>query len=126
MYLIHPLIYIANTEKKGRGIFALNDIEDQTLIEISPVVELSAADTKLIHKTKLHDYYFSWGEDQKGSAIALGYLSIYNHEVDCNCSYEADFKHNSIKITTRRLIPAGTELTINYNMDEMSTKKLWF
>lgn len=120
----HPFIYVKNSQEKGRGVFCSETIEANTLLEIAPVVVLNEKDTAVIHKTHLHDYYFSWGENQEQSAIALGFISIYNHAENSNCYYEADFELNTIKIFTKKRIEKGTELTINYNMD--TDKELWF
>lgn len=124
--MIIPFIEIKKTDKKGLGIFATQDIEIDTLIEFSPVIVLSPNDTKIIDDTHLYNYYFSWEDDQKSSAIALGYVSIYNHQVDSNCFYETYFEDKTIKIISRKKITKGEELTINYNHDPMSTEKTWF
>lgn len=124
--MIFPFIEIKNSKEKGLGVFATQSIEKHTLIELSPVIILNPDDTKLIDKTHLYNYYFSWGEDQKSSAIALGYVSIYNHQVDSNCYYETYFEDKTIKIITRKRIEKGEELTINYNHDPMSEKQTWF
>jgi uncharacterized protein len=122
----HPFIFVDQTKEKGRGVYCSEDIDTESLIEIAPVIPLSVEDTLNIHKTTLHDYYFSWGDDQKCSAIALGYVSMYNHAEQPNCYYEADFENNTIKIISNRLIEKGEELTINYNMDGQNDNKLWF
>lgn len=124
--MIFPFIEIKQTKEKGLGVFATEDIAVNTLIEVSPVIVLNPADTKLIDKTYLYNYYFSWEDDQKSSAIALGYVSIYNHQVDSNCIYETYFQDKIIKIISRKKILKGEELTINYNHDPLSEKKTWF
>lgn len=123
---INPFIIVKTTANKGRGVFCNETIEANTLIEIAPVIVLNEKDTATIHQTHLHDYYFSWGENQKQSAIALGYVSMYNHAENSNCYYEADFEKNTLKIFTKFNIQKGEELTINYNMDSDSEKNLWF
>lgn len=121
---LHPFLIIRESANKGRGVYALNGIEANTFIEISPVIVLSEKDTAIIHQTHLHDYYFIWGEDQKHSAIALGYISLYNHSAEANCRHECDFEQNTISIYTNRAIEAGEELSIDYGMGEK--KDLWF
>lgn len=124
--MVFPFIEIKNTKNKGKGVFATADIEENTLIEISPVIVLSERDTKIINDTHLYNYYFSWYENQKSSAIALGNVSIYNHQVDANCIYETYFEDEIIKIITRKKILKGEELTINYNHNPLSDKNTWF
>lgn len=124
--MIFPFIEIKKSLKKGLGVFATENIEKNTLIEISPVIVLGPEDTKKIDSTHLYNYYFSWEEDQKSSAIALGNVSLYNHQVDSNCIYETYFEDQVIKIITRKPISKGEELTINYNHDPMSNDSTWF
>lgn len=124
--MIFPFIEIKESQNKGLGVFATETIEEGTLIEVSPVIVLSPDDTKRIDDTHLYNYYFSWEDDQKSSAIALGYVSLYNHQVNANCIYETYFEEKVIKIITRRQIQKGEELTINYNHDPMSDKATWF
>lgn len=124
--MIFPFIEIKKSSKKGLGVFATENIEKDTLIEISSVIVLSPEDTKKIDGTHLYNYYFSWEEDQKSSAIALGNVSLYNHQVDSNCIYETYFQDQVIKIITRKKILKGEELTINYNHNPMSDDATWF
>ena len=121
---LHPFLTIQDSKTKGNGVFALQDIEANTLLEVSPVIVLSEKDTELIHQTHLHDYYFSWGDNQKESAIGLGYISIYNHSSIPNCGHECNFDQNTISIYSKTDILAGQELSIDYNMGE--DKPLWF
>lgn len=124
MYFLAPFLEIRTSPGRGLGVFSLINLEPNTLLEISPVICLSEKDTAQIHKTHLHDYYFSWGEDQKASALALGYISLYNHAAKANCYHECDFVQNSISIYTKYAIKSNEELFINYNMEE--DKSLWF
>lgn len=121
---LHPFLIIKDSLGKGRGVYALNGIEAHTLIEVSPVIVLDEKDTAFIHQTHLHDYYFTWGEEQKYSAIALGYISLYNHSAEPNCQHHCDFENNTISIYTSKAIQAGEELCIDYGMGEK--KDLWF
>ena len=124
--MIFPFLEIKKTKNKGLGVFATEDIQKDTLIEISPVIVLGPNDTELIDKTNLYNYYFSWEEDQKSSAIGLGFVSLYNHQIDSNCFYESYFEDKVIRIITRKDILKGEELTINYHHDPMSSKPTWF
>lgn len=122
---LSPYLKIEKTTHKGLGVFTIHTIEPNTLIEIAPVIELNEADTEKIHTTHLHDYYFSWGDEQKHSAIALGYVSLYNHSAQPNCYAEFDFENNTISIYSKIEINAGEELFIDYTMGE-ENKTLWF
>jgi SET domain-containing protein len=125
--MILPFLTIASTLNRGRGVFTSEDITKGTTIEVSPVIVLNAADRANVEKTLLHDYIFEWGEDHKSAAVALGYLSIYNHLAEPNCLYQMDFEAQTISIITLRNIQAGEELFINYmNAEGASDKPVWF
>jgi SET domain-containing protein len=124
--MILPTLVIAPTGGKGRGIFTTEDIEQGTVIEISPVIVMSREDRKLLDQTLLHDYIFEWGTDRKGCCMALGYIPIYNHSYRSNCEYEMDYAEALISVRTVRFIKAGEELSINYNGDWNNGKPVWF
>jgi SET domain-containing protein len=124
--MILPILYIMETAERGRGVFTNEAIPEGTTIEIAPVIVLNAADRAVVDATLLHDYIFEWGEDECEAAVALGYVSIYNHSVDANCKYDMDYEHKTIQILTKRAIAADEELCINYNGDGVKNKPVWF
>jgi SET domain-containing protein len=119
-------LYIEKSDGKGRGVFTKQNIPANTIIEISPVVVMSAEERILLDQTLLHDYIFEWGKDSKQCCMALGYVPVYNHSYQSNCEYEMDFENEIIKIKTIRLIKEREELFINYNGDWNNGKKIWF
>jgi SET domain-containing protein len=124
--MILPCLIIAPTAQMGRGVFTLEALAADTLVEISPVIVLPEKDRKLLDQTLMHYYIFEWGEDQRGCCVALGYVSLYNHSFESNCEYEMDVESQMIRIKTMRAIEAGEELFINYNGDFNDPKPLWF
>jgi SET domain-containing protein len=91
------------------------------------VIVVDANGREKLEQTLLYDYIFEWGPDSKMAAVALGYVSIYNHSNAPNCSYEMDFEHQTITITTLCAINAGAELFINYMCPEgPSSDPVWF
>lgn len=124
--MIDPSLYIDETNEKGRGVFTKKPIPVNTVVEISPVIVMSADERKLLDQTLLHDYIFEWGPNGDHCCMALGYISIYNHAYQSNCEYEMDFGNASVRIRTVRMIEAGEELFINYNGDWNNSKKIWF
>lgn len=124
--MIHGL-EIRETENKGRGVFTLKPISAETVVEVSPVIVMTADERKLLDQTRLHDYIFEWnpyGEDM--CCMAQGYISVYNHSYTSNCEYFMDYDDKTIMIIAVHDIPAGAELTINYNGDWDDDKKVWF
>jgi len=124
--MILPCLYVMETERMGRGVFTEDDIEKDTVIEISPVIVMNGDDRKLLDKTLLHDYIFEWDINNRKCCMALGYVSIYNHSYASNCEYEMDIHKELIRIKTVRHIKAGEELFINYNGDWNNRKPVWF
>lgn len=124
--MILPFLFIAPTDKMGRGVFTSSAIEKGTIVESSPVIVMSAEERKLLDKTLLHDYIFEWGGNKKQCCMALGYVPVYNHSYKSNCEYEMDFDNELINIKTVRYIKEGEELFINYNGDWNDSKPVWF
>ncbi|MEI8142343.1 MAG: SET domain-containing protein [Chitinophagia bacterium] len=124
--MILPILYIMETAHRGRGVFTTEAIPAGTIIEIAPVIVLNQADRKMVDTTLLHDYIFEWGIGEQEAALALGYVSMYNHHVDANCTYDMDFENKTIQIQTKRAIAVDEELCINYNGDGVTDKPVWF
>lgn len=124
--MIIKSIEMRKTEQKGRGMFAMKDISAETIIEVAPVIAMSEADRLLLEQTQLNNYIFEWGDDANRCCMALGYVSIYNHSYESNCEYEMDFEQDLITVRSIRDVLKGEELTINYNGNWNSHKKVWF
>ncbi len=124
--MISPLLFIASSGKKGRGVFTKESIKAKTIIEVSPVIVLSAKDRALVEQTKLFDYIFEWGKSKRLCCVALGYLSLYNHDYDANCLYWMDYEKKIMTIETVKDVKKGGELTINYNAEPNDKTVVWF
>lgn len=124
--MILPILFITNSPQKGRGVFTSESIPINTTIEIAPVLVLSTEERLEVEKTILYDYIFEWGPDGTLAAVAFGYVSIYNHAIDNNCTYEMDFDALTISIKTIRNILVGEELFINYNPLGQEQTPVWF
>jgi len=119
-------LFIAETEEKGRGVFTHEKIDADTVIEIAPVLVMTADERKLIDQTLLHDYIFEWGGEKNQCAMALGWVAVYNHSYESNSEYFMDFDDATMFVKTVRVIEAGEEITINYNGNWNDEKKVWF
>ena len=124
--MLLSVLYIDHTSTKGRGVFTAADIPANTTIEIAPVLVLGVEERLEVEKTILYDYIFEWGPDGTLAAVALGYVSIYNHAIDFNCAYEMDYNALTISIKTIRNILVGEELFINYNPLGQEQTPVWF
>lgn len=119
-------LYIAETDNRGRGVFTAEDLHAGDVIEVCPVIIIPKRELPIIHKTVLHDYYFLWGEKLDDCAIALGYGSLYNHELHPNANFILDLENLTIDIEAIRDIGAGEEITINYHGEPGDESELWF
>lgn len=124
--MILPILFIAESAEKGRGVFTAEKIPAGTTIEISPVIVLSIKDRKSIEETLLYHYIFEWGTNEKQGALGMGYISMYNHNYHANCVYEMDYEANVMSIKTVKPVKAGEELYINYNALPDDETPLWF
>lgn len=123
-------IYIAESKIKnaGRGIFALESIKKDELIERCPVVLIKEHEVPDLRKTELHNYYFMWGTDETHhkAAICLGFGSIYNHSYSPNATYHKLFNENQIEFVAIKDINKNQEITVSYNHGNPEDKrKLW-
>jgi SET domain-containing protein len=124
--MILPILFIAPSHNKGRGVYTSEKISAGSVIEMSPVIVFSAQDRKAIEESLLYHYIFEWGDDRKKGALGLGYISMYNHSYNANCVYEMDYDAGVMSIRTVRNIKAGEELYINYNAVPDDETPLWF
>ena len=124
--MILPNLMIAPTVNRGRGVYTTTDLEPETVIEISPVIVMSAEERKLLDQTLLHDYIFEWGPGSTSCCMALGYIPLYNHSYRSNCEYEMDFETELMTIKTVKKIAKGEELFLNYNAVPDDKTPLWF
>src|SRR6186997_3633220 len=97
-------LYIDKSNGKGRGVFTKQNIPANTIVEISPVIVMTAEERILLDQTLLHDYIFEWGKDSKQCCMALGFIPMYNHSYKSNCEYFMDFEEETISIKTVKKI----------------------
>lgn len=125
-HMILSSLYIGDSFNRGRGVFSSEPIAAGTIIEVSPVIILSQEERVLLDQTLLHDYIFIWGPEEKECCVALGYLSLYNHDYLSNAEYVMDFPGRTIRITAMSHIKKDTEIFINYNGNWNNSKPVWF
>jgi hypothetical protein len=121
-----PSLFIAPSPLGGRGVFTAEPIPAGSIIEICPVLVLPLKDRTHLDQTKLHDYYFIWGEEDNQCAIVLGFGSLYNHAYEPNAEYAPDFGSSTLDFYALQTIAAGTEITVNYSGDPSGRIELWF
>lgn len=123
---ISDAVFVAKSKAMGRGVYTNRVLDAGLTIEITPVIVMSAAERKLLDQTLLRDYIFEWGAEKDQCCMALGFVPLNNHSYQSNCTYEMDFKKQTITIKTVRKIKKGEELFINYNGDWNKETPVWF
>jgi hypothetical protein len=120
----HPGLYYAPSGKHRFGMYCIEDIQEDSVVEICPIIILPEEQTKEIVKGHvLYEYYFEW--KKKSIAIALGYGSLYNHAEKPNAVFEPDYKNQFIIFKSLRHIPAGEEIVVDYHAGNPE-EKVWF
>ena len=119
-------IRVSQTGDRGRGVFATRKIAKDEMIERAPVIVVPEEQWDLIEPTTLRDYVFSWGDNDELAAVALGYVSIYNHSYTPNAMYVQAPEYESIEIVALRDIEIGEEIVVNYNGEPDDKEELWF
>lgn len=119
-------LYIGASVNKGRGVFTHLPIHAETIVEVSPVIVMTAREREVLDTTALHDYIFVWGAGQDQCCMAMGYVPLYNHSYASNCEYFMDYEERTMMIKAVRDIEPEEELTINYNGDWNDNTPLWF
>src|SRR5262249_34959206 len=110
----------------GRGMFATRKFLKGELIESAPLGVIEEKKWPNEAKTMRSDYAFDWGEKDEHAAIALGYISIYNHSYSPNAQLEQMLDELMMEIIAIKDVEQGEEITINYNGDPENRDELWF
>jgi uncharacterized protein len=122
-----PSIYCKETATKGRGVFAVNEIEENVVIEKCPVILIDTPqEINLIACSSLVNYAFKWITEEEVITIALGYGSLYNHSSKNNAIYKMNKEDNTIDIIALRSINAEEEITISYVGETGKDARNWF
>jgi len=107
------------SEEKGRGVFALVDIKEGTVIETAPVIPVSK-DSVVQNGEAPDGYLLEWDghyEDEE-YCMPLGYIMMYNHGDEPNIMLDQDYDAYTMKAIALRDIKAGEELCWDYACDK--------
>ncbi len=121
-----PSLYIKNVKGKGRGVFSMEPISKDDIIEECPLIVLPAEDYPIVSSTRMVDYSFFFDMEKKELAIVLGFGSIYNHAVLSNACHELDRGKKIMIFSASTDIKAGEEICINYTGDPVGDSLQWF
>ena len=97
--------------RKGLGVFARYPIGKDEIVEYSPISGCFKEPWASTPES-LRRIVFSFPTGSDNYAIGLGYLSLYNHDDNCNCVWTT--VDDGLYITVIRDIESGEELYVNY------------
>ena len=117
------MLIIKNILNKGRGVFTDTPIAKDDVIEICPILELSAADAEIIEQTIVGSYIYTYQEGR--SCLVFGYGSLYNHSKQPNIRVLDYYDKGEFHVIAKRHIKAGEELLLDYD-DENSGREIIF
>jgi uncharacterized protein len=117
-------LYVAPSPLHGFGVFTDEEFASGDPIEECPVLVIPSRQRELIDRTVFSGYYYEWGKGE--GALALGFGSLYNHSYKPTARYDPAEDIPVLIISAIRRIPPGSEITINYNGNPRSRKRLWF
>ena len=109
----------------GRGVCSTVPIRRKAIVEVSPVIPLSAKDWKLVKQTRLEAYVYAWGKTGKGAAVPLGFGGLFNHCDDPNLTFFLNQEKHWITFCARRDVAAFEQLTIDYRWSAKDRKKFF-
>lgn len=112
-------LYVAESPRHDRAVFASRRFEKGDLIERCPVIVLSSKDHATLDDTDLYGYVFEWWG---GVALAFGFGSFYNHSGDPSAEYELLEEDRVVAFRAVRDIEQDEEITISYAEHD----DLWF
>lgn len=117
---MYEYTHIMTTQEFGRGVYALCDIPQGTIIERAHILVLSEADTIAIRNTDLKYYDFNYNDKQ--ACLVLGNGELYNHSDTPNLRYDlvSCGGHERMVFVTTKPVKAGEQLFTNYNQDDTS------
>jgi SET domain-containing protein len=107
-------VFVKDTDKKGRGVFAGKHFASGEIVETCPVVYLSPKERTHSEHTIFAYYLYPWTSTRCG-VMVLGYGSIYNHSFTPNTEWQPDFKAKTMIYRATKDINEGEEILVNYN-----------
>lgn len=128
-FVISNKIKLQHSSVHGIGVFATEIIDENEIIEISPILQLEWK-LKYVHDKVIRDYCWMNTSCQCQDCkihgpslyIAFGYGSMYNHHDTPNTSVFLDYQNKKIQITANKKIEAGEEIFVTYGSKYFSAE----
>ena len=102
----------------GRGVVAVDYINEGTLLETCPVLPLTTEDTVKVNETSLKQYTFVFDKEKKQDCLVMGLGELYNHCDSPNVGYRLDPVARTMEFYTLCPIAKGEQMFIDYRKDD--------
>ena len=104
---------------RGLGLTACSTIDPRTKIDDCYTWELPRRDIKHVTETSLNGNYFDHPLFSQRGLIAIGHISLINHDPDPNCEWRMVQVHGRwmVEVWSIRRVSSGEELTFDYGYD---------
>ena len=111
-----PKIRVGESTVAGRGVFAIEDISAEEILEECHFFLLENGNFSTIDPV-LKEMVFAWPAhtDAHQFAVVLGSGTIYNHSYESNAKWDTDEVKCCFRFSATRDIKAGEEIFTNYN-----------
>jgi uncharacterized protein len=114
---IADAVRVVRVEGKGRGVEALRDFDIGDVIEVCPIVILSADDSQIVPNLEVLKHYALELTVLRRNVVILGYGSLYNHSDDPNAEIEYVKGEDTISMRAIKRIRCGEEVVFDYEFD---------
>ena len=110
---------VAAIPGRGLGLTARSIIDPRTKIDDCFTWELPKRDIKHVTETVLNGNYFDHPLCSQRGLVAIGHISLINHDPEPNCEWRMVQVHDRWMIETWsiRRLSSGEELTFDYGYD---------
>ena len=107
---------------RGLGLTACSVIDPRTNIDDCFTWELPKRDIKHVTETVLNGNYFDHPVCSTRGLVAIGHISLINHDPEPNCEWRMIQVHDRWMIETWsiRRLSSGEELTFDYGYDPIA------
>lgn len=104
---------------RGLGLTACSIIAPRTKIDDCFTWELPRRDIRHVTETVLNGNYFDHPVNAQRGLIAIGHVSLINHDPEPNCEWRMVEVHDRwmIEVWSIRRLASGEELTFDYGYD---------
>jgi hypothetical protein len=112
-YITAHKLEVRDSPVHGRGVFAIEDIEENVVVEESHLVDSAVRIESVVLSHMMNNYFWATTDGER-YLISLGLASVFNQSERPNLKFEYIVDENIYRFTTNRFINRDEELFIDY------------